>query len=228
MGCDRAYTERVGRKIADMRLTDSWLEAEGAQTVFKMFEQAGYKAYFVGGCVRNALLDHPVTDVDIATDATPDQTILLADQAGLKAIPTGIDHGTVTLVAQGQPYEVTTFRKDIKTKGRHAQVQFSKDIVADAQRRDFTMNALYADAAGHIIDPLNGLDDLMAGRVRFIEDANARIGEDFLRVLRFFRFSAYYANPDHSFDPDALSAISDNLWGLSSLSKERIGTEMRK
>ena len=211
-----------------MKLTDSWIEAKGAQSVLKMFEQAGYKAYFVGGCVRNAILGYPVTDIDIATDATPDQTMLLADQAGLKAIPTGIGHGTVTLVAQGQPYQVTTFRKDITTDGRRAQVQFSKDIVADAQRRDFTMNALYADAAGYVIDPLSGLDDLMAGHVHFIDDARARIGEDFLRILRYFRFSAYYANPSHGFDPDALSAISDHLEGLSSLSKERIGAEMRK
>ena len=211
-----------------MKLTESWIEAKGAQSVLKMFEQTGYKAYFVGGCVRNALLGHPVTDVDIATDARPEQTMLLADRAGLKAIPTGIDHGTVTLMAQGQSYEVTTFREDIKTDGRHAQVKFSKDMVDDAQRRDFTMNALYADATGYVIDPLNGMDDLMAGRVHFIEDAHARIGEDFLRILRFFRFSAYYANPDHGFDPDALSAISVNLDGLSSLSKERIGAEMRK
>lgn len=228
MGSDRTHSQRAGGKITDMKLTNSWIKAKGAQSVLMMFERAGYKAYFVGGCVRNSLLGYPVNDIDIATDARPDQTMLLADHAGLKAIPTGIDHGTVTLVAEGQPYEVTTFRKDITTDGRHAQVQFSKDMVADAHRRDFTMNALYADGAGYIIDPLNGLNDLMAGRVHFIEDARARIGEDFLRILRFFRFSAYYANPDHGFDPDALSAINSHLEGLSSLSKERIGSEMRK
>ena len=211
-----------------MRLRGDWIDAKGAQSILKMFEQAGYKAYFVGGCVRNTLLKHPITDVDMATDATPDKTMQLADQAGLKSIPTGIDHGTVTLVAREQPYEVTTFRKDIKTDGRRSQVQFSKDIVADAQRRDFTMNALYADANGQVIDPLNGLDDLIKGRLRFIGNAGARIAEDFLRILRFFRFSAYYANPNHGFDPDALNAISSHLDGLSSLSKERIGAEMRK
>jgi poly(A) polymerase len=211
-----------------MKLTGSWINAKGAQSVLQMFEKAGHKAYFVGGCVRNALLGFPVTDVDIATDATPDQTTRLAQIAGIKAIPTGIDHGTVTLVTQGQAYEVTTFRTDIQTDGRHAKVQFSNDIVADAQRRDFTMNALYADQAGDVIDPLEGLDDLMAGRVRFILDAGARISEDFLRILRFFRFSALYANPIHGFDQDALSSISGHLDGLSALSKERVGSEMRK
>ena len=211
-----------------MRLKANWITENGAQAILKMFEKAGYKSYFVGGCVRNTILKHPVTDVDIATDATPIITMQLAEQTGLKALPTGIDHGTVTLVAQHQPYEVTTFRKDIKTDGRHAQVQFSKDIVADAKRRDFTMNALYADANGQVIDPLSGLDDLIKGHIRFIDEAEARISEDSLRILRFFRLSAFYAVTDHGFDPDALSAIGKNLDCLSSLSKDRIGAEMRK
>ena len=116
-----------------MKLTGSWINAKGVQSVLQMFEIAGHKAYFVGGCVRNELLGFPVTDVDIATDATPDQTMHLAQTAGIKAIPTGIDHGTVTLVTQGQAYEVTTFRKDIQTDGRHAKVQFSNDIDPEAE-----------------------------------------------------------------------------------------------
>ncbi len=211
-----------------MRVRGNWIKARGSQFVLKMFKQAGFNAYFVGGCVRNALLEKPVTDVDIATDATPENTLQLAEQAGLKAIPTGHLYGTVTVISQGRSYEITTFRKDIKTEGRHARVQFSKDIVGDAKRRDFTMNALYADANGQVIDPIGGLDDLIEGKLRFIGEAASRIAEDFLRILRFFRFSAYYAKADHGFDPDVLSAISNNLEGLSFLSKERIGAEMYK
>jgi poly(A) polymerase len=188
----------------------------------------GAAAFFVGGCVRNALLGAPVSDLDIATDAPPETVIALAKRAGIKAIPTGIEHGTVTLVQSGIPFEVTTFRKDVATDGRRAVVAFSTDIAEDAQRRDFTMNALYAAPDGTVVDPLNGLKDLNARKVRFIGDATARIREDYLRSLRYFRFHAWYGDHSEGFDPEALSAIASNLDGLVQLSKERVTAELLK
>lgn len=208
--------------------TISWLCDTDAQAVCHAVMAGGHSIYFVGGCVRNALLDLPDSDVDMATDATPEQVTELANAAGLKPVPTGIDFGTITVVASGKPFEVTTFRRDVETDGRRAVVAFSKDMSEDARRRDFTMNALYATADGRVIDPLGGLADVMARRVRFIEDASARIREDYLRTLRFFRFNAWYADDAAGFDPDALDAIAQNLEGLDSLSAERIGQEMRK
>ncbi|MEO0667712.1 MAG: CCA tRNA nucleotidyltransferase [Pseudomonadota bacterium] len=198
------------------------------QTVCRTLEDAGHKAYFVGGCVRNAVMGVAVSDVDIATDATPDDVMRVADAAGLRAVPTGIDHGTVTLVIDGTPFEVTTFRRDVATDGRRAVVAFSGDMEEDARRRDFTMNALYADRHGWVHDPVAGLADAQAQRVRFIDDPVQRIREDYLRILRFFRFSAWYADPGHGWDADALAAIADTLDGLSTLSAERVGTEMLK
>ncbi len=190
--------------------------------------EAGHQIYFVGGCVRNALLDLQDSDVDLSTGALPDETMRVATAAGFKAIPTGFDHGTVTVVVDGAPFEVTTFRRDVATDGRRAVVAFSDNIAEDARRRDFTMNALYAAADGKVRDPLGGLPDLLARRVRFIDDADARIKEDYLRSLRFFRFSAWYADPDAGFEADALAAIAANLSGLETLSAERIGQEMTK
>lgn len=211
-----------------MRVTGDWLSAHGTQAVFAALQANGNSAFAVGGCVRNALMGVPVTDVDIATDATPDIVQSLAQDAGLKSVPTGIEHGTITIVADDTGYEVTTFRADTETDGRHAVVRFSTDLVEDAARRDFTMNALYADASGRVIDPLGGLPDLNSRRVRFIGKAQDRIAEDYLRILRFFRFAAWYGDPDLGFDPDALAAIADGLDGLSGLSRERIGAEMKK
>ena len=211
-----------------MRVTGDWLSAHGTQAVFAALQANGNSAFAVGGCVRNALMGVPVTDVDIATDATPDIVQSLAQDAGLKSVPTGIEHGTITIVADDTGYEVTTFRADTETDGRHAVVRFSTDLVEDAARRDFTMNALYADASGRVIDPLGGLPDLNSRRVRFIGKAHDRIAEDYLRILRFFRFAAWYGDPDLGFDPDALAAIADGLDGLSGLSRERIGAEMKK
>jgi poly(A) polymerase len=211
-----------------MKVTGDWLTQDGTQAVFAALKAQGHVALAVGGCVRNALMQVPVTDVDIATDATPEQVQDLARAADLKSVPTGIDHGTVTVVADKVGYEVTTFRADTETDGRHAIVRFSTDITEDAKRRDFTMNALYAHADGTVIDPLTGLADLKARRVRFIGDAHARITEDYLRILRFFRFSAWYGNADHGFDADALAAISETRDGLSGLSRERVGAEMIK
>ncbi|SLN57754.1 CCA-adding enzyme [Roseivivax jejudonensis] len=212
-----------------MRLTDAeWLTAPSAQAVLGTIEVGGHRALAVGGCVRNALLGLRVDDVDIATDARPDRVITLAEGAGLKAVPTGIDHGTVTVVAEGIGYEVTTFRADVDTDGRHATVRFSDSVEEDARRRDFTMNALYAERDGRVIDPLGGLPDLEARRLRFIEDPGRRIREDYLRILRFFRFSAWYADPEHGMDAGALAAIAAHLDGISRLSRERIGGEVTK
>ncbi len=155
--------------------------------VLDALQAQGDHAYLVGGAVRNALLGQPIDDIDIATDAQPDRVILLAQAAGLRAVPTGIDHGTVTLIADGRGFEVTTFRRDVDTDGRHAVVAFSTDLAQDAARRDFTMNALYAGCDGVVIDPMGGLPDLTARRLRFVGDPDARITEDYLRILRFFR-----------------------------------------
>ncbi len=156
-------------------------------------EAAGYEARIVGGAVRNALLGSLVRDIDIATTAEPAAVIAAVEAQGLKALPTGIEHGTVTVIAGHHPYEVTTLRADVETDGRRAVVRFTTDWAADASRRDFTINALYCDKTGHVFDPLGGYEDLAARRVRFIGDARARIREDYLRILRFFRFSAEYA-----------------------------------
>jgi len=205
-----------------------WLTEKGTQKVCTALTAKGARAYFVGGCVRNALLGTPVNDLDISTDARPETVLELARAAGIKAIPTGIEHGTITLVVDGNPYEVTTFRKDVATDGRRAVVAFSTDMKEDAHRRDITMNALYADAAGQVFDPLGGLEDLKARRVRFIGNGGDRIREDYLRALRFFRFHAWYGDVDAGFDPDALDAIASNLDGLPELSRERVGTELLK
>ncbi len=211
-----------------MRVSGEWLNADGPLALCKALQGAGYQVYFVGGCVRNALLKMDVSDIDMATDARPDTVLKIAKSHHMRAIPTGIEHGTVTIVADNTTIEVTTFRKDVKTDGRRAVVAFSTSINDDAKRRDFTMNALYADCAGRVLDPLGGLKDLRARRVRFIENPDARIREDYLRILRFFRFHALYGNPETGLDADALAACAGNLDGITTLSKERIGHEMRK
>jgi poly(A) polymerase len=211
------------------RITGDWIAAPETQAVFDALEAGGYRAFFVGGCVRNALLGEAVTDVDISTDAVPEEVIRLAKAAGLNPVPTGIEHGTITVVSGGTGHEVTTFRRDVETDGRRAVVAFSTDMADDARRRDFTMNALYADRTGVVIDPLGqGLADLAARRIRFIEDAEARIREDYLRILRFFRFHAWYGHPEDGIDPETLAPIAANLAGIDTLSRERVGHEMRR
>ena len=194
----------------------------------RLLGDAGHAAFAVGGCVRNALLQEPVGDIDIATDARPESVLELAAAAGLKAVPTGIAHGTVTLVVEGQGFEITTFRADVETDGRRAVVRFAQTLEEDASRRDFTMNALYTDRFGRLFDPLDGLPDLQARRVRFIRDAETRIQEDYLRILRFFRFSAWYGDENEGMNAEALAAIAANLDGLATLSRERVGAEIRK
>ena len=210
------------------RLDADWLRSPSTQAVFALLRDAGHQVFAVGGCVRNSLLDVPVKDIDIATDARPDRVVGLAKSAGLQAVPTGISHGTVTVLERGTPFEITTFRRDVETDGRRAVVAFSDRIEDDARRRDFTMNALYVDAEGALHDPLGGLPDLQARRVRFIEDPVQRIREDYLRSLRYFRFHAWYGDVDQGFDPDALDAIARNVDGLEGLSKERVGAELMR
>jgi poly(A) polymerase len=211
------------------RLEASWLAEPRTQAVTAMLEGAGHAALFVGGCVRNALLGQGVTDIDIATDATPEEVLALAARAGLKAVATGAGHGTVTVVSGHFPYEVTTFRRDVETDGRRAVVAFSRDIAEDAARRDLTINALYARSDGLVLDPGgHGLADLAARRVRFVGDPAVRIAEDYLRILRFFRFHAWYGDPERGLDPEGLEACAAARDGLARLSRERVGAEMIK
>ena len=210
------------------RIEADWLTSDASQRVCRMLTDAGHEAWFVGGCVRNALMNVPVSDLDLSTNARPQTVMKLAEDADLKAIPTGIDHGTVTVVASGKPYEITTFRKDIATDGRRATIAYADTMIDDARRRDFTMNALYVGPDGVVSDPLGGLPDLEARCVRFIEDPDLRIKEDYLRILRFFRFHAWYGDADAGIDADGLAACADNVEGIQTLSKERLGQEMLK
>ena len=211
-----------------MKLAAEWIADPATGRVMAALTAEGATAYFVGGCVRNALMGLEVADIDIATPLPPEAVIARAEDAGLKAIPTGIKHGTVTLVADGQPFEVTTFRRDVETDGRRAVVAFSQDLAEDAARRDFTMNALYATSDGTVVDPLGGLPDLQARRVRFIGAAADRIAEDGLRIVRFFRFHALYGDAQGGIDPDGLAAVASGLDHLRPISRERIGAEMEK
>lgn len=211
-----------------MKIQADWAKHGPAQTVCALLTDAGFQAWFVGGCVRNALIGAKVTDLDICTDALPDKVMTLAEAAGLRAIPTGIEHGTVTILVDLAPFEVTTLRHDVTTDGRHATVAFTNQIADDAMRRDFTLNALYATPDGTVIDPLNGLPDLMARRIRFVGDPDARITEDYLRILRFFRFHAWYGDPAEGIDAEGLAACAAHLDGLEHLSRERVGAELRK
>lgn len=201
-------------------------ETSGLAAVFDVIEKAGGEARIAGGAVRNALLDEPVQDIDIATDLLPEQVIAAAEASGLKAVPTGIDHGTVTIVSENNGFEVTTLRHDVETDGRHATVAYTDDWAGDAARRDFTLNALYADRHGNVDDPLGGYGDLLARHIRFVGDPVSRISEDYLRILRYFRFFSQYGNktPDH----EAMAACTAMRDGLKQLSRERVGQEMRK
>jgi tRNA nucleotidyltransferase/poly(A) polymerase len=211
--------------LASLKDAD-WLTRKSTQAVFDALSGEGIETRAVGGAVRNAFLKLPVAEVDLATTATPQEVIALAEKAGLKAVPTGIEHGTVTVIADGAPFEVTTLRRDVETFGRHAEVAFTRDWEADAKRRDFTLNALYANRQGCVFDPLHGYADLAAGRVRFIGDAAERIREDYLRILRFFRFNAYYGRGP--LDEAGLMACVTLRGGLAQLSAERIWTELKR
>ena len=206
-----------------MRIAAEWVTAPHSRVVMQALEGQGF---FVGGCVRNALLDVAVSDIDVATPLGPEDVLERLNANKIKAIPTGLKHGTVTAVHQGVPVEVTTFRRDVETDGRHAVVAFTDDIAQDAARRDFTMNALYADRNGVVIDPLNGLADLESRTVRFIGEPRDRIHEDYLRILRFFRFHALYGAD--GIDAEGLAACAELAEGIENLARERIGWEFRK
>jgi poly(A) polymerase len=200
------------------------LDRAPVQKLFKAL--AGEEIRIVGGAVRNALLGEPVADVDIAAAALPETIAEKAQNAGLRVVPTGIEHGTLTLVFDGAHFEVTSLREDVETDGRRAKVRFGRDFAADALRRDFTVNALSVDAAGRLHDTVGGLADLAARRIRFIGEAKQRIAEDYLRILRFFRFSAAYGQGP--LDPDGFAACIALRDGLENLSRERIGAELLK
>lgn len=206
-----------------------WLEAEATRAVMAALAAAGGPgcARFVGGCVRNSLLDQPVNDIDIATQLTPQETIAALRAAGLKAVETGVEHGTVTGVSGRQPYEITTLRRDVETDGRRAVVAFTQDWAEDAARRDFRLNALYADGDGAVFDPTGGgLDDVAAGRIVFVGEAETRIREDYLRILRFFRFYAWYGRgAPNATGLAACAALKD---GMARLSAERVSKELLK
>jgi poly(A) polymerase len=211
-----------------MILTADWLSDPLFQRLCTAIEVAGFEVYAVGGCVRNTILNLPVSDIDLATNAAPTKVTKLAKKAGFKAIPTGIEHGTITAVQDGKVFEITTYRCDMETDGRHATVRFSKSIHEDAQRRDFTMNAIYADRNGRVIDPNACLIDLKNRCVRFIGEPADRIAEDYLRILRFFRFNAQYGDPAQGIDADGLAACATNAENLNQLSAERVTSELRK
>ena len=203
-----------------------WLTSGPTARVLELLNGNGEEARVVGGAVRNALLNIPTGDIDIATTALPAEVIRRAKTAGIKSVPTGIEHGTVTLVVEAQPFEVTTLREDTETFGRKAKVAFGRDWVRDAERRDFTINGLSVDAAGVVHDHVGGLDDIAAKRVRFIGDPEQRISEDYLRILRFFRIHAAYGAgaPDRA---GYLACIRARA-GIATLSAERVRMEMLK
>ena len=174
--------------MSAITIKQDWISDEGLQRLLELLTEGGEEARIAGGAVRNALQEKQITDVDIATTLLPQDVIDRVEEAGLRAIPTGVEHGTVTVLIDGTSYEITTLRQDIKTDGRHAVVEFGRDWEEDASRRDFTMNALYANADGSVFDPLNGYEDVLRGNVRFIGNAESRIREDGLRMLRFFAF----------------------------------------
>jgi poly(A) polymerase len=203
-----------------------WLKSGPLPRLLAVLDNDGEEARMVGGAVRNSLLGEPIGDIDIATTAVPEEVVRRAKAAGFKPVPTGIDHGTVTVVVDGRPFEVTTLRRDVETFGRHAKVAFGRDWAVDAQRRDFTINALSADRDGTIYDPIGGLGDLKARHVRFIGEPKQRIEEDYLRILRFFRFHATYGRG--SLDAAGISACIAGREGLDQLSRERVRAELVK
>ncbi|TCS62676.1 CCA tRNA nucleotidyltransferase [Varunaivibrio sulfuroxidans] len=201
-----------------------WMLWPETQSVMAALTARGDEARFVGGCVRDSILKRPVNDIDIATPAPPETVIALLEAADIKAIPTGIDHGTITAVIGSTHFEVTTLRIDVATDGRRAQVAYTDDWTQDAARRDFTINAMSCTQDGDIFDPYGGLEDLGLGRIRFVGDARQRITEDVLRLLRFFRFQAAYGRPP--LDIEARNACRNLACRLPELSGERVRGEL--
>ena len=205
-----------------------WLRNPSAQKLSKLYKSFGYQVLFVGGCVRNTILKMPVTDIDLATDAQPEEIIKIAKENNIRFVPTGLAHGTITLIIDNKNYQITTFRTDFDHDGRYAKVEFTESLLLDASRRDLTINALYCNHVGEVIDPLNGLDDIKKQKIKFIGNPNERIKEDNLRILRFFRFQAIYGNKNLEIDSIALEACHNHKSKLAALSKERITSELRK
>jgi poly(A) polymerase len=214
---------RTDRKLADA----AWLTSGPLPRLLDVLDRDGEEARVVGGAVRNALLGLPTDEIDVATTAVPEEVVRRVERAGFKSVPTGIAHGTVTVITDKIPFEVTTLRQDVETYGRHAKVAFGRDWKADAERRDFTINAFSARLDGTVYDYVGGLADLAARRVRFIGDARQRIEEDYLRILRFFRFHAAYGTSDHP-DRSGLEACIAERAGLDQLSRERVRMELMK
>ncbi len=205
----------------------AWLTAGALPRLLEVLDCDGEEARVVGGAVRNALLDMPIHEVDVATTAVPDEVVRRVQAAGFKPVPTGIEHGTVTVVIDKHPFEVTTLRRDVETDGRHAKVAFGRDWKTDAERRDFTINALSASRDGTVYDYVGGLADLAERRVHFIGEPRQRIEEDYLRILRFFRFHAAYGTSDHPY-AEGIAACIAGRGGLDALSRERVRMEVMK
>jgi len=216
----------MNNSVLDNLRRADWLQRGSVKAVFGLLDGATGQTKAVGGIVRNTILGQGTGDVDMASKFTPNEIMDRAQKAGIKAIPTGIEHGTVTLVVEGEAIEVTTLRKDVRTNGRHAVVEFGGDWKDDAKRRDFTFNALYVDPDGELLDPLDGLKDCVNREVRFIGDAKQRIKEDYLRILRFYRFFAFYGSGRP--EADGLRATVGLKSGLEQLSPERVWQEIKK
>lgn len=205
---------------------EPWFASPPLKRIFSLLNADGGEVRVVGGAIRNALMGLPVSDIDMATTLRPEEVASRAEAAGIRHVPTGIAHGTVTLIVEGTPFEVTTLRRDVETYGRHAEVAFGTDWKTDAERRDFTINALYAGEDGAVIDHVNGLADIESRTVRFIGEASQRIEEDHLRILRFFRFFAHYGRGRP--DADGLRASARAKATLGKLSAERVWAETKK
>ena len=205
-----------------------WLKSPSVNFIWKILSSTGAEVFFVGGCVRDSFHGHEIKDIDIATDSQPSDVVKIIQSAGLQAIKTGFDHGSVTVFYKKKVFEITSFRSDVVSDGRHAKVKFSSNILDDAKRRDFTMNALYMNINGEIIDPISGWEDLSKGRVRFIGNPEKRIHEDYLRILRYFRFLSTYEKNMKSVDYEVLKACSNSLSGLKTLSQNRIWGELQR
>ena len=218
-------TENFRQPIGQLQ-PQPWLQSAATQRLLSALEAEGDEVRFVGGCVRDSVLHRQVSDIDLATPARPERVLELLERAGIKAIPTGLKHGTVTALVDRIPYEITTLRRDVDTDGRHARVEFTDDWEQDAARRDFTINALSCTSDGAIYDYFDGLSDLGHGMVRFVGVPKKRIEEDVLRLLRFFRFYAFYGSPP--MDVDSLAACRVAAPELVHLSAERISAELLK
>lgn len=203
-----------------------WFVLPETLKVMSALNNNGCEARFVGGCVRDALVNRKSFDVDIAVNLEPAEVLVKLNERGIKSIPTGIDHGTITAVVNGIPFQITSLRKDVETFGRSAKVEFTDNWEEDAKRRDFTINAIYADMEGNLFDYFGGIEDLRLGRIRFVGNAEERVREDYLRILRFFRFYAFFGKGNA--DREALSACENCAENLKNISAERIGNEILK